>query len=296
VEATSDMAQRFLSDRSKIALLLGPTMVVIVGLFLGSLTIVLIRSFGYMPIIGKTDLSLDAYGQILGHSAFYRSLLFSLHIALTSTLLATVIAIGAALLLRQNFAGRSLLTFLFQLGLTVPHLIGAIGVLYVFSQSGLIARLSHMVGLINRPAEFPALVLDRYGIGIILHYVWKEVPFIGLIVLAQMQVYGAKYENVARSLGATRWQAFRHVLLPLILPAILSASVLVFAFTFGAYEIPLLLGPNAPAALPVEVYRRFTDVDLAARPQAMAIAVVMTVICAVLVLAYQRLLRNQDHR
>ena len=68
------------------------------------------------------------------------------------------------------------------------------------------------IGLIARPGEFPALVFDPWAIGIILQYVWKEVPFIGVIVLAQMQALGTDYESVARSLGANRWQAFRHVL------------------------------------------------------------------------------------
>ncbi|MCP2821278.1 ABC transporter permease subunit, partial [Salmonella enterica subsp. enterica serovar Typhimurium] len=76
----------------------------------------------------------------------------------------------------------------------------------------------YAVGLIDAPAQFPALIFDPYAVGIILQYVWKEVPFIGVIVLAQMQALGTDYESVARSLGASRWQAFRHVLLPLIFP------------------------------------------------------------------------------
>ncbi len=280
------MAQRPMSDRLKIALMLGPAMIFIGGLFFAGLGIVLLRSLNYMPVISLTDPSFDAYVATFTTPAFYRSLVFSLHIAVTSTALATVLAIASALLLRQSFAGRQIVSFLFQLGLTVPHLIGAIGVLYLFSQSGLLARIAHEFGMIDQPSDFPALVYDRYGIGIILQYVWKEVPFIGLIVLAQMQGLGANYEAAARSLGATRWQTFRHVLLPLILPGVLSASVMVFAFTFGADEIPAILGPNARATLPVLTYRKFTDVDLAARPKAMAMAVVIAAVSAILVGLY----------
>jgi putative spermidine/putrescine transport system permease protein len=290
------MAQRPTSDRLKIVLMLGPAMIVLGGLFFGGLGIVLLRSFNYAPALGLTHPNFDAYSTILTTPVFYRSLAFSLHIAITSTLLSTMLAIAVALLLRQSFAGRRIVSVLFQLGLTVPHLIGAIGILYLFSQSGLLARVAHEMGLIGQPADFPALVYDRFGIGIILQYVWKEVPFICLIVLAQMQGLGADFEAAARSLGASRWQAFRHVLLPLIMPGVLAAAVMVFAFTFGAYEIPAILGPNAPATLPVLAYRKFTDVDLAARPEAMALAVIIALVSAVLIAISLSSLRGEVSR
>lgn len=274
-----------MSDRLRIALLLAPALTVIVVLFFGGLAVAVLRSFNYMPVIGLTEPNLGAYRAVLGDPAFLRSLALTLHIAFTSTLIATVIAVAAALLLRRSFAGRRVVGLLFQLNLTVPHVVGAIGVLYLFSQSGFFARMAFQIGLIAGPGEFPALVYDPWAIGIILHYVWKEVPFIGLIVIAQMQALGTDYESVARSLGASRWQAFRHVLLPLILPGVLSAGVIVFAFTFGAYEVPLLLGASHPQTLPVLAYRAYTDVDLAARPEAMALAVLIALLSGLLIRA-----------
>ncbi|NJM81234.1 MAG: ABC transporter permease subunit [Tabrizicola sp.] len=281
-----------MSDRWKILLLLAPAMLIIGVLFFGALATGLVRSFNYMPVLGLTEPSLEAYAAVFSSPAFGRSLLLSLHIALTSTLLSALIALWAAVLLRQSFPGRRIATFLFQLNLTVPHIVGAIGILYLFSQSGAFARLAHATSLIARPAEFPALVFDPYAIGIILQYVWKEVPFIGLILLANMQAIGDDYESAARSMGASRWQAFRHVLLPMLMPGLLSASILVFAFAFGAYEIPAILGASFPQALPVLAYKSFTDVDLAARPEAMAMAMVIAGISAVMILAYLRLTRR----
>jgi putative spermidine/putrescine transport system permease protein len=281
------------SDRLRIALLLAPAMTVIVLVFFGGLAVALLRSFNWMPVIGLTAPNLDAYRAVLADPAFLRSFALTLYIAVTSTLIATVIAVAAALLLRQRFAGRGVIGFLFQLNLTVPHVVGAIGILYLFSQSGFFARMAFRIGLIAGPAEFPALIYDPRAVGIILHYVWKEVPFIGLIVLAQMQALGTDYESVARSLGASRWQAFRHVLLPLILPGVLAASVIVLAFTFGAYEVPLLLGASHPQALPVLAYRTYTDVDLAARPEAMAMAVVIALTSALLIRVWLGLSRRR---
>lgn len=285
-----------MSEHLKTLLRLAPTLTVIGLLFFGGLVMGLMRSVNYMPVIGLTEPNLDAYRAVLSDPDFLRSFGLTLHISLTSTILSAVLAVGSALLLRRSFAGRRLATFLFQLNLTVPHLVGAIGILYLFSQSGSFARLAHAAALIDRPAEFPALVYDPYAIGIILQYVWKEVPFIGVIVLANMQAIGQDYEAVARSLGATRWQAIRHVLLPQIWPGVLSASVIVFAFTFGAYEIPALLGASYPAALPVLAYRSYTDVDLASRPEAMAMAMVIALMSAAMILIYTRAARRRGGR
>jgi putative spermidine/putrescine transport system permease protein len=271
--------------------MLAPAVVLLGGLFCAALGLTLLRSLRYMPAIGLTEPDLAAYAAILSSPGFLASLGLSLWIALVATLISAALALASALLLRQTFPGRRLIGFLFQLNLTVPHVVGAIGILYLFSQSGTFARLAHAGGLIAAPAEFPALVHDPFAIGIILQYVWKEVPFIGLILLANMQAIGEGHEATARSLGATRWQAFAHVLLPMLMPGLAAASALVFAFAFGAYEIPLLLGAHAPEALPVLAWRSFTNVDLAARPEAMAMALVIALIGAVMVLAYARLAR-----
>lgn len=282
-----------MSDRQKIFLLLLPAMLVIVVLFFGGLLVGFMRSFNYMPVIGLTKPDISAYIAVFTDREFYLSFVLTFHIAFTSTVISSILAIGAALLLRRNFAGRAIVNFLFQLNLTVPHLVGAIGMLYLFSQSGSFARLAAEWKLIARPSDFPALVFDPFAIGIILQYVWKEIPFIGVIVLANMQSIGEDYESVARSLGASKWQTFRHVLFPMIFPGVLSASVMVFAFTFGAYEIPAILGANFPAALPVLAYRKYTDVDLAARPEAMAMAIIIALLSALMIWIYVRYTRKR---
>ena len=282
-----------MTDRTRIFILLAPALLIIGVLFFGGLLIGIMRSLNYMPVIGLTQPNFDAYISIFTSREFYLSFLLTFHISFTSTVLSSILAIGAALLLRRQFLGRAIVNFLFQLNLTVPHLVGAIGILYLFSQSGSFARLAAEWGMIARPGDFPALVFDPYAIGIILQYVWKEVPFIGVIVLANMQAIGEDYESVARSLGASRWQSFRYVLLPMIFPGVLSASVIVFAFTFGAYEIPALLGANYPAALPVLAYRKYTDVDLVARPEAMAMAIVIALLSAVMLYLYVRYTRRR---
>lgn len=287
-----------MTDRTRIALLLAPALLVLAGLFLTGLGLTLLRSFRYLPGLGLTEPDLAAYAAVLTAPGFLRSLALSLWIATASTVIAAVLALAAALLLRQTFPGRTLIAFLVQLNLTIPHIVGAIGILYLVSQSGSFARLAHAAGLISAPAKFPILTHDPYAIGIILLYVWKELPFITLILLANLQTLGEDHEAVARSLGASRWQAFRHVLLPMVLPGLATASALVFAFAFGAYEVPLVLGAHAPKALPVLAWQAWTDTDLASRSEAMAMAVVIAVVGLALLALVARGLRlgGQDAR
>jgi len=278
--------------RLRIWLLLAPALAVIILLFLGGLISGFARSLNYFPLIGLDDPDLDAYRSIFSDDAFIQSFVLTFYIAFVSTLIASVLAIATALLLRPMFRGKRFVHFLYSLNLTIPHLVGAVGVLYLFSQSGLVSRLSTAAGVTDAPADFPPMVADPWAIGIIIQYIWKEVPFIGVIVLAILLSVGEDYESVARSLGASRWQAFRHVTLPLIMPGVVSASIIVFAFTFGAFEIPFLLGRTSPAALPVLAFRSYTNVDLAARPQAMAMAMVITFMSMLLISAYMSLSRR----
>ncbi len=280
------------AQRLTITLLLTPAILVILLLFMGGLITGFLRSLGYFPLIGLNDFNFDAYTSIFTDNGFIRSFILTFHIAFTSTLIASILAVASAMLLRPAFQGKRFVQFIFSLNLTIPHLVGAVGVLYLFSGSGLVSRLATGAGLIDSPAGFPAMVNDPWAIGIIIQYVWKEIPFIGVIVLAILLSVGEDYESVARSLGANRWQAFRNVTLPLIMPGVVSASVIVFAFTFGAFEIPWLLGSTFPKALPVLAYESYTDVDLAARPQAMAMAMVIAVMSSLMILAYMNVSRR----
>ncbi len=277
-------------EKYRIPILLAPTMTVIVVLFLGSLWYGLLQSLGWNARIGATNLSLDAYVEVLSGARyatqFWRGLLLSLWITFTSTAISAVLAVGIALVLRESFVGKRLSVFLFQFNLPIPHIVAAIGVLFLLSQSGLISRALAQVGLVSVPSDFPVFVRDRWGLGIILAYVWKETPFIGVIVLAVLQSLGGSYEDVARNLGANAWQRFRYVTLPLIRPSLLSASVIVFAFTFGAYEIPAVLGVQFPSALPVIAVDIFNSADLRDRDEAMALSMIIAAIIMGLVGIY----------
>lgn len=279
-----------MGGRLKIALLLAPALLVIGTLFAGGLFTAGVQSLGYMPATGQTELGLDAYREVLTGEDFLDSLALTVYVAGASTGISTVLAVLAALALRRS-SGR-ISSVVFQLPITIPHLVAAVGIALVVSQTGLGARLAAALGLIGEPGDFPALLYDEYSVGIILTYVWKEVPFIALVVLASLRGVAADLEDVARTLGASAWQRFWFVVFPVISPAIVAASLIVFAFTFGAFEVPYLLGKTYPTILPVMAYNEYRDIDLAARPVAMAINVLITLVTAAFAAAYLRLARD----
>jgi putative spermidine/putrescine transport system permease protein len=280
-----------LLEQLRVPLMLTPAFLVLILLFAGGMAVGLGQSLGYMPVIGLTDFTLKHYVDVMTDTNFLQSLWLTFRIAFLGTLFSSILAVGFALVLRERFRGSQLATFLYQVPLPIPHLVAANGIVTLVTQSGLIARGFASLGLLETPGDFPVLVFDRPGVAIILTYLWKETPFIGLVVLAILQSVGPQYEELARTLGANRWQRFRFVLMPLILPGILSTSIIVFAFIFGSYEIPLLLGVRFPTTLPVWAFRNYRDPDLALRPEAMAVSVVLAIIAIVLLVAYRRLAR-----
>jgi len=273
-------------------LLLLPSLAVI-GLFLvGGVGFAFAQSLGMFALLGDSEVTFRHYGDVLRDPDFISALVVSLRISVVSTLIALVISVGMALLLRRRLRGDGVLRLLFQLPLPIPHLVGAVGITLLVAQSGLIARLLHAAGLLAERSNFPLLIGDRFGAGIVIVYVWKEVPFITLLLLAALSAIGDQYEEAARTLGASAWQRFRHVLLPLLFPAMLSASLIVFAFTFGAFEVPYVMGRTYPKALPVWAYERFNDVDLNQRPEALAVSVLIALLATMIVLAYGNLTRR----
>ncbi|MFP4430509.1 MAG: ABC transporter permease [Spirochaetota bacterium] len=266
-----------------------PAVLIVLLLFGGGLLLGVLQSFGLWAPGGEGELSLSAYRSVFSRPAFLASLVLTLGVSVAATAGAVALGVAFALVLRES-RRRSLL-LLFQLPLTVPYLVAAIGMLFLLRESGLLARVAFHAGVIDSAAGFPRLVFDRHGVGIALVYLWKQTPFIGLIVLSLLEAGGDEYEAVARSHGATSWQTFRHVMVPHLLPSLIPGSIIIFAYTFGSFEVPLLLGRPFPSMLAVLAYREYVDVDLSMRAEAMALGVTITLLVIGLAAAYRWALR-----
>ncbi|MBE0582335.1 MAG: ABC transporter permease subunit [Desulfofustis sp.] len=273
-----------------LCLLLGPSLAVVIVLFAGGLVLGLLQAAGYMPGGGFSSLTATHVRQVLLDPELLHSFGLTFYISAASTLIACLASVLLAVTL-INLADRSrAIYFLLQLPLTVPHLVIAISVLLLLSPSGLIARLGVAIGLIADASSFPLLVNDRLGIGILAVYVWKEIPFITFMLLAVLKNMGTELLEAGATLKATRQQRFFHIILPILAPALGASGLIVFAFTFGAFEVPYLLGRTHPLLLPVWAYRNYSDIDLFSRPEGIALGLLIAVIIIIsIVLSHQLL-------
>lgn len=266
--------------------------IILTLLFLIGLANGLIQSLGIVPAFGLTEPTLRYYQEILTRPDMAESILFSLKIALISSVTATlggIVICGICVI--GNYTG-SCIQRMIQLPVIVPHVVVALFIINIFSQNGLLARLAYALGFITDQQQFPIIIYNTEGIGIILAYVWKELPFIVYFVIAMMANINNRLGEAAINLGAGKWQAFFRITLPLCKNTIISGFLIIFVFALGSYELPLLLGATKPKALPILAYQQYIHPDLKNRPYAMALNGVVLLISLICAFVYYLLMKK----
>ncbi len=277
-------------------LLLGPAVTLIALLFGGGLLLGLLQALGHVPSQSFELLTLKHFIAVLTDPDFCKSLLLTFYIAFTSTTIAAIFSLGLALLLHHYGAEDRLLHFFLQIPLTVPHLAVGISLLMLLAPAGLFSRLFIFLGIIESSSSFPLLVNDPFALTILLVYIWKEIPFITFMLITVLKNSGPELAEAGATLGADKWQRFKHITLPTLAPSLGGGCLVVFAFTFGAFEIPYLLGQTYPLTLPVWAYKNYSDIDLFARPEGIAIGLIIAGIVTLSVLCSQLLLAEGKKR
>lgn len=284
-------------ERLRIPLMLGPAMVILLVLYLGSLIYAFLQSLGYAPIYQINEFpTLRFYQEMFTSTGFWRSVFYTFYYALVPTIVGLILSIYLALTLRKKFPSKGLFQYIYKLPLMIPYLVGVSLTILLFSNGGIIARLLFAVGLIENPAQFPRLLYDHSGVGIMVVYIWKQVPFMTLILYSVLLGLGQESEEASATLGANRWQTFWHVTLPQIMPGIITGTAICFAFNFGSFETPYILGGGFPNTLPVEAWRAFDDADYVRRLYAMAIVMFISVVSGGLLYLYIHFYRRFERQ
>ncbi len=280
---------------------LTPYILLVPQLLLGAVFIIglgtgIIQSLGVIPAFGLTEPTLDYYKEVLTRPDTLQSLKYSLYIAFVSAFFATVIGtLLCALLVWKNKTKGGVMRVV-QIPIVVPHVVVALFVVNILSQNGILARICAQLGLIADQQQFPMMLYDSKGIGVIVAYLWKEIPFIVYFVIALMANINGSLGEAAVNLGANKIQAFFKVTLPLCMNTILSGFLIVFVFALGAYELPFVLGATMPKALPILAYIEYSKPDLLARPYAMAINGIIIVLSLLAAIAYYILIRQSSKK
>jgi len=282
----------------KVIWLILPTVVVLITLFVGGFVFGILQSVGFFSVISDSEqrISFDAYLAAFQNKTVRSGIILTFRVAILSTVLSTVIALAISLMISRTKRFQSVLISITQFNIPIPHVVAATGILLTFSQSGIVSRLTNHFGITDGSSDFPIITNDPFGYGIIMSYLWKEVPFLCVLILSALRGPVTNLDETAKTLGASYGFRLRKVILPYIFPSILSGTIIVFAFSFGSYEVPYLLGEPYPSTVSVVAYQLYTNRDLANRPTAMALATITSVVIGLLVYAYMKLTQQEGRK
>ncbi|MBC3784124.1 ABC transporter permease subunit [Spirosoma utsteinense] len=256
----------------------------------------LINALGYSVGIGgplATGFTTQYWQQLSTETSLLVSLAFSLYVAISSVGLALLIAL-ALVLNRQRMLRRWPFPALLYVPLLFPSLVVAFYLFQLLSGSGWISRMVVALGLTQTPADFPNLIQDGAGLGIISAQVVMAFPlftllFDGLYTDARLD----ELRSLTRTLGASEGQFNRKVAAPILLRRAAPTLVLYAIAVLGAYDVPLLLGRNYPQMLSVFITARLQRFDLADLPMGYLIGFLLTV--GLMIVIYRTTRWTQRH-
>jgi spermidine/putrescine transport system permease protein len=202
---------------------------------LSPLVLLVIRSFVVKDFsTGETTWSLHWYQKLFEHEAIGAALVSSLWIAIVSAGISTLIGtLGALALVRSgSFPGKRVLEALIQVPLSLPEIVMGLSLLIWF------VFLNVTLGVFS----------------VILAHVTFSVSYVALTVRARLQGFDRSLEDAARDLGATRFQVFWRITLPLILPALVSGALMAFTLSFDDFLITYFVSGVGTDTLPLRVY------------------------------------------
>lgn len=243
----------------------------------------LLYSFGLAGIVGS-GFTLSYWNQILSSLEILSSFSYSAGLASASLLLAVGLALLMILTLKSSLQ-RGGLSYVIYLPLAIPAVVAAFFVFQLLSKTGVLARVAFASHWIDSIDQFPDLVNDTYGIGIIFAHVMLATPFFMILFgnLRESENLEA-LENLSMTLGANALQTARRVTIPILLKRAFPTMVLYFIFVLGSYEIPLLLGRQSPQMISVLVLRKLRRFDLLDIPEAYLIALLYLFVVGALII------------
>lgn len=277
-----------------LGLRLSPLLLPYLVLFCGGVLLTIGQSLGLWTPIPYRGGALDAYVDLLTDPSFYASFRFSLQVAAVSA--GCAVAAGTLLAygvwrLPARLQGAALV---YKIPLILPHIAVAFVILLLWSPSGILASIAHHLGLIDAMGAFPNVLYSGWGVGMILAYVLKGTPFAMLLVMALLRHFDPRQIQSAAMLGASGTRIFVRIVLPRVAPAVHTGFIILFLYSFGAFDIPYVLSESRPGMLSIQVYNAYFKRDLAHRPEAMAMLVVMFCFAALFTMVYARVVRRLE--
>lgn len=177
-------------------------------------------------------------------------------------------------LVRYSFPGKRIVDALIDLPFALPTAVAGIALTALYARNGWLGRYLEPLGI---EVAFRPL-------GVLVALVFIGLPFVVRTVQPILEDLDAEFEEAAASLGADRWQTLRHVILPILAPALLTGFALAFARAVGEYGSVIFIAGNVPMVSEITPLMIITKLEQYDYTGATAIAVVMLVVSFVLLL------------
>jgi trehalose transport system permease protein len=236
-------------------------MVLPLTLYIGLLTLV--------PVLQAIGLSftdrysggfptLTNYQYIVSRPDFGASFFNTLGITVLGVTLEMTVGLILALMLARQFRGRSLFRTVILTPMGVPTLVAGAAMLYFFRTNGYINELLMRLDLITVPIYWTESGL-RGIIAVSLADMWKVTPIVVLLLLAGLESIPRDVYEAADVDGATGWQAFRSVTLPLLMPSITMALIVRAIDAFRIFDVVMVMASRSIPVMSTFVYINYFD-------------------------------------
>ena len=244
-----------------------------------------------------TFIGLGNYADVLTDPLFWRTTWNTLVFTLGAVLLKLVFGLAMALVLNEQFRGRSLFRVLLFLPWTVPTIVSVFAWQWMFSDvGGALNAILRGIGVVQGPVPWltdPTLAM----VSVILVNAWRGTPFIGIAILAGLSAVPQEQYEAARVDGAGILQRFAYITLPSVKNVMMLAAVITTIWTLNDFEIIWLLTRGGPADA-TQVFSTlsynigFQNLDIA---QATTISILSTPLLVLLInYVTKRTLKDQD--
>lgn len=209
---------------------------------------------------GTAGVTFTAWKRFLGDGYYWSVVASTLELGLTTTVLTLLVGYPVAYAMTKiRHPGRLLLaTILLFSPILVSVVVRTYGWLLLLARNGAVNYTLTALGLTQQPVS---LIFNRTGVVIAMVHIL--LPFMTFPTLSVLTQISPQLGEAAIDLGASRWQRFRRVTLPLSLPGIISGCQIVFTLTVSAFVTPFLMSGGKVQTLSGVIYRDMEGLDFA---------------------------------
>ena len=202
--------------------------------------------------------TLSNYAYIVGRPDFGAAFVNTLGITLIGVTLEMTVGLALALMLARQFRGRGLFRTVILTPMGVPTLVAGAAMLYFFRTNGYLNELLLRLGIISVPVFWTESGL-RGMFAVALADMWKVTPIVVLLLLAGLEAIPRDVYEAADVDGATGWQRFIRVTLPLLMPSITMALILRAIDAFRIFDVVMVMASRSIPVMSTFVYINYFD-------------------------------------